>query len=122
VFPENPALLNNLAWLYAPQNPSKAIELAERAYGLAPQSADVLDTLGWLQASRGDAAKGEMLLRKAHESAPTRADIGFHYAVALERNNKGADAKTVLQRALADNTAFAERTEAQALYNKLNAV
>ncbi len=119
VYPENPALLNNLAWLYAEENPTKAISMAERAYVLAPGSADVLDTLGWLNVSKADAVRGETLLQRAHQLAPDRADIGFHYAVALQKNNKSADAKNVLQKALAGNTQFAERAEAQNLLNRL---
>jgi len=121
-FPENAALLNNLAWLYSDKDAKRAVELGERAYALAPRSPDVLDTLGWIHVSRADPARGEALLKKAHEIAPERADIGFHYAVALERNNKGNEAKDILTKALAGKSAFSERTQAQALLNKLSTV
>jgi len=120
VFPDNPVLLNNLAWLYAEPNPAKARQFAERAYTLAPDWADVLDTLGWLRVAASDVAGGEQLLRQAHEAAPERADIAFHYAVALEKNNKPADARRVLERTLKDPQEFAERVEAQALFQKLS--
>jgi len=120
-FPENPVLLNNLAWLYSKQDSAKAIEFAERAYVLAPQSADVLDTLGWLYASASNLPKGEPLLRKAHEAAPMRGDIGFHYAVVLDKSKKPDAAKAVLEKTLASDTRFAERAEAQSLFEKLSA-
>lgn len=120
LFPENASLLNNLAWLYSEKDPQKAVRLAEKAYSLAPQSPDVIDTLGWLHVTAAPASKAEGLLQKAYEMAPARGDIGFHYAVALEKNNKRALARSVLERVLAGNSIFAERTEAQALLGKIN--
>jgi tetratricopeptide (TPR) repeat protein len=47
--PENPSILNNLAWLYATgpsafRNPKDALELAEKAAALSPEPS-ILDTL-----------------------------------------------------------------------------
>ena len=46
VLPENILALNNLAWLYAQQNNSQAMELAKKAYAKAPESAAIADTYG----------------------------------------------------------------------------
>jgi len=119
-FPDNPVLLNNLAWLYGKENSAKALALAERAYAIAPQSPDVLDTLGWLHMQMAEPKKAEPLLQKAFESAPSRRDIGFHYAIALQNNDKAPAAKLVLQQILQGDSQFPERSEAQAALNKLD--
>jgi len=119
VFPENPLLLNNLAWLYTKSDAAKAMAFAEKAYALAPLSPDVMDTLGWLYVATSEVVRAEPLLRKAYEAAPARADIGFHYAVALEKNKKGSIAKGVLEKSLAGSPKFAERAEAQAMFDRL---
>ncbi|MHB1205008.1 MAG: XrtA/PEP-CTERM system TPR-repeat protein PrsT [Rhodospirillaceae bacterium] len=118
-FPDNPLLLNNLAWLYSKRDPAKAIGFAERAYTLAPQSPDVLDTLGWLQTSMANPGKGEPLLKKAYDVAPTRNDIGYHYAVALEKSNKPVAAREVLEKALSGDAKFPERPDAMAMFARL---
>jgi putative PEP-CTERM system TPR-repeat lipoprotein len=119
VFPDNPLLLNNLAWLYSKRDPAKAVGFAERAYTLAPLSPDVLDTLGWLHVSMADSGRGEPLLKRAYDVAPTRGDIGYHYAVALERVKKTAAARDVLERALSGDTKFPERPDAESMFGRL---
>jgi putative PEP-CTERM system TPR-repeat lipoprotein len=119
-FPDNPVILNNLAWLYGKTDAAKAITLAERAYLISPQSPDVMDTLGWLLVTSANAARAESLLQQAYQKAPERNDIGFHYAVALQANNKSTAAKNVLAKILANETQFAERAEAQATFEKLS--
>ena len=49
--------LNNLAWLMADRDPKTAIALANKAKSLAPNSSEVLDTLGWLQFKHGSAPR-----------------------------------------------------------------
>lgn len=117
--PNNPIVLNNLAWLYGEKNDPKAISTAEKAFALAPRSADVADTLGWLQVQKGDAAKGAQILGKAHAMAPERSDITYRYAVALEKSGDKVQAKTVLQKALSAKAIFTERPQAEALLKQL---
>lgn len=117
--PNTPAVLNNLAWLYGQKKDPKAFAFAARAYELAPRSADVSDTYGWLQVTNGDAAKGVELLGKAHDLAPERGDIGYRYAVALEKKGDAVRAKSVLQKTLATPAAFTERPQAEKLLKQL---
>ncbi|MGZ5781259.1 MAG: XrtA/PEP-CTERM system TPR-repeat protein PrsT, partial [Burkholderiaceae bacterium] len=46
--PANTAALNNLAWAYQQEKDPRALEIAEKAYQVAPNSAAVWDTLGWI--------------------------------------------------------------------------
>lgn len=117
--PDNPIVLNNLAWLYGEKNDPKAIAVAERAFALAPRSPDIADTLGWLQVQKGDIAKGVQTLSKAHAMAPDRSDITYRYAVALQKSGDKVQAKTVLQKALSAKAAFTERPQAEALLKQL---
>lgn len=117
--PNNPAVLNNLAWLYGQRKDPKAFTFAAKAYELAPRSPDVSDTFGWLQVNSGDAAKGTELLGKAHDLAPERADISYRYAVALEKKGDVGKAKAVLQKSLAVPATFTERPEAEKLLKQL---
>lgn len=117
--PDNPIVLNNLAWLYGEKNDPKAFTTAEKAYALAPRSADIADTLGWLHVQKGDAAKGADILGKAHAMAPDRSDISYRYAVALEKKGDKIQAKTVLQKVLAAQATFTERPQAEALLRQL---
>ena len=117
--PDNPVLLNNLAWLYGQKGNPKAIEIGERAYWLAPTSPDVMDTLGALYIGRGDTAKGLALLSQAHDRAPERADIGYRYATALEKAGDAGKARGVLQKTLTTKTAFGERPQAEAMLKRL---
>jgi predicted Zn-dependent protease len=117
--PDNPIVLNNLAWLYGEQKDPKAIVFAQKAYALAPKSPDVTDTFGWLQVNSGDATKGAELLGKAHALAPGRPDISYRYAVALQKKGDPAKAKAILQNALTTTVSFTERKQAEALLKQL---
>src|SRR5262249_2269545 len=64
VTPDNPVILNNVAWLYFLRSDDRAIATAERAYAAAPQSPKVQDTLGWILVNKGDAKRGLDLLRQ----------------------------------------------------------
>src|SRR5690606_31714115 len=65
--PDNPVMLNNLAWLYSRTGDSRALATAERALELAPESPQVMDTLGWILHEQGDDARAVELVGKARE-------------------------------------------------------
>ena len=72
--PDNVRVLNNLAWALAELKDAKALGYAERAYRLAPNSPEVVNTYGWVLVQRGDTGRGLELLRKAVDLAPADAD------------------------------------------------
>jgi len=70
--------LNNLAWLISDTNIAEALPYAERAAKLAPESASVLDTYGWLLYRAGDIDLARKILDRALEIAPDNQEIINH--------------------------------------------
>jgi len=95
--PDNVTALNNLAWALGQQGDPKAMSYAERALKLAPESPLVLDTVGVLYTSGGDAAKGAQYLARAVALAPERHDIRLNYAKALLKAGRTDDARKELE-------------------------
>lgn len=95
--PENPALLNNLAWVAGQLKDPKAIEYAEKANRLAPNSPALMDTLGMLLVDRGEHARGLDLLKKAVEAAPGVPLIRLNRAKALIKAGQKGEARGELE-------------------------
>jgi uncharacterized protein (TIGR03790 family) len=74
--------LNNLAYALATRKGqlAEALELAERARKMAPRSAAVADTLGWIHFMRGDVRRAQPLVAEAARLAPDNAEIRVHLA------------------------------------------
>ena len=81
--PDNPLILNNLAWVSGELKSPKAIEYAEKANQLAPNQPPFMDTLAMLLAQKGESAKAIELLRKAIGIAPQAALIQLNLAKVL---------------------------------------
>jgi putative PEP-CTERM system TPR-repeat lipoprotein len=94
--PDNAAALNNLAWMYQEQGNPEAMELARRAYELAPQSAAVADTYGWILLNNGEEAESVTILEQAHELAPESREIATHLARAYEATGNPEKARELL--------------------------
>ncbi len=77
-------LLNNAAAVKTKLGKhSKAVELARRAHEQAPQSAEIMDTLGWALWQQGSApGEARDWLSKARAKAPANRQIGEHWAIA----------------------------------------
>jgi putative PEP-CTERM system TPR-repeat lipoprotein len=117
--PNNPLILNNLAWQLFLDGDARALGYAERAYKLAPANPAVMDTLGWLLVQKNQTARGLGLLQKAAAQAPQTAEIRYHLAAALARNGQKAQAKQELATLLRSGKDFPQRKEAQALHDRL---
>jgi tetratricopeptide (TPR) repeat protein len=100
--PKDPAVLNNLAWIYASreENLDEAIALALRAQDLAPNSASILDTLGFVYYRRKEYAKAELALKKAAELDATLAAVHYHLGMTFYRLGKKEEAIASLKRSL----------------------
>ncbi len=95
--PNNVVVLNNLAWTGFQLKDPKAIEYAEKAYTLAPNSNAVIDTLGWILVEQGQIKRGVELLQKAVGLAPQSWDIRLHLAKALIKDGRKDAAREHLQ-------------------------
>lgn len=94
--PDNPTVLNNLAWVSGQLKEPKAIEYAEKANKLAPNQPPVMDTLAVLLIDKGDTARALELFRKALEIAPQASQIRLNYAKALLKAGQKSDARSEL--------------------------
>ncbi|MDH5325877.1 MAG: PEP-CTERM system TPR-repeat protein PrsT [Gammaproteobacteria bacterium] len=95
--PKDASVYNNLAWLLFESQDSSALEVANKAYMLAPDKPFIVDTYGWLQLNSGNSAKALALLEKAAELAPVHMEIQLHYAEALQKNSQTEKANRVLE-------------------------
>ena len=119
--PRNVIALNNLAYRLAMDdgNLDEALELAQRARTLAPDSAGVADTLGWVYHLRGDGAEAVKLLREAAKRAPNQPEIRLHAAFALAQTSALSEARGHLDAALKLDAALEGREDVQALSERL---
>ena len=95
--PDNPTVLNNLAWVAGQTKDPKAIEYAEKANKVAPDQPAVMDTLAVLLVDRGDTARGLELFKKALELAPQAGVIRLNYAKALIKSGQKSEARGQLE-------------------------
>ncbi len=117
--PNNPSMLNNLAWSSAQSKDPKAVEYAEKANSLAPDQPALMDTLGVLLVDKGETARGLELLQKAISLAPKNAEIRFNYAKALLKAGKKSEAKTELDELAKVGEKFPEQAEVTKLLKGL---
>jgi len=94
--PNNPLVLNNLAWVSGQLKAPKAIEYAEKANRLAPNQPPFMDTLAMLLADKGETAKAIELLRKALELSPQAGAIQLNLAKVLISTGKKDEARKEL--------------------------
>jgi putative PEP-CTERM system TPR-repeat lipoprotein len=116
--PNNAIALNNLAWAYQQDKNPRALETAERAYGLAAGNPAVLDTLGWMLVEQGKLARALPLLQQA-ASLTGEPAIRYHLAVALEKSGDKENARKTLQELLAKGARFPDAQAARALLQQL---
>ncbi len=117
--PDDHVALNNLAVVYQQDKDPRALETAERALKLAPQSPVIMDTLGWMLVEQGDIKRGVPLLQKAASIVPEAKDIRYHLALALQKSGDKAGARKELEKLFADRRPFPEAEEAKALLKVL---
>ena len=113
--PNLPLALNNLAWALGETKDPRALGVAERAASLAPNSPDVLDTLGTLYLQAGETKKGLDALQRVRDLAPDRPDLRLHYAKALLQNGRTHEGKAELRELATAKADFAGKAEIAAL-------
>ncbi len=120
VSPENPVLLNNLAWSYHQIGDARALDFARRAHAKAPKSSEITDTLGWILVREGKAAEGVELLKKAAAQAPDQPEIRYHLAVALNAVGQAEEARRELESVVGSGKPFAGMDDARKLLRELS--
>jgi putative PEP-CTERM system TPR-repeat lipoprotein len=115
----NLVALNNAAWLAQKLGDPRALELAERAHGVAGDNPAVLDTLGWVLLARGRAEEAVTHLSLATEAAPQALEIRYHLAEAFAALGRSTEAEAVLTALLAEERDFEQRAAAARLLETL---
>ncbi len=118
--PSNLLATNNLAAIYWRQKDPRALDYFEQSYKLKPDSATIIDNLGWVLVERGNLERGLELLRKAASQAPDNSEIRYHLAAALVKSGDKTHARRELEQLLENKKGdFAYASEAQALLKQL---
>lgn len=120
--PKNPLVWNNLSWAYFENKDDNYLLAAQKAFELEPKSFVVADTYGWMllqSDAENNKAKALSILKSANEKSPNIATIKYHLAVALQQNNRNAEAKVMLEQALNSPSVFPEKAEAIKLLESL---
>ena len=119
---ENDAVsLNNLAWILVEirKKPDEALALAVKAERLAPQSASVFDTLGWIHYRRQAYSEAERLLTQAAERSRFSGLVQFHLGMTYAKLGRKTDAIGALRRAAKLDPKLAEREKIDQLIKEL---
>ena len=119
--PDNPALMNNVAFLLASENRNmdEALQLAQQAIGKAPQNPEYQDTLAWVYIQKGMPQNAIPILSAVLQGSPNQAEYHFHLATALAVTGKTPEARNELRLALANRPTQEERAGIQALMSRL---
>jgi Tfp pilus assembly protein PilF len=117
--PDYVPALNNLATAYQQEKDPLALEYAEKAYKLAPDSPAILDTLGWILVEQGNVTRGLPLLQKATSLAPDMVEIRYHLALGLIKAGDKAKARRELEQLLATGKNFRHIDEVETLLKQM---
>ncbi|MCP5418249.1 MAG: PEP-CTERM system TPR-repeat protein PrsT [Chromatiaceae bacterium] len=111
--PDNVTVLNNLGWIYQQQGDRRALEVGGRAFQLAPEKPEIVDTYGWILVNFGETQKGLVRLKEAFAKMPDNPEVAYHVGYALSKAGNNQEAKKVLMRIVRDHkgTGFAEQAE-----------
>jgi tetratricopeptide (TPR) repeat protein len=111
--PQNVAALVNLARLYAPQDPQKAINLAKAAYKLTPNDPLLTHTLGHLAFLTGDYKWSLSLLQLTAQVQPQNPEVLYDLGEAFYSAGRVPDARIAVQNAVQTGAVFSRTNEAQ---------
>lgn len=117
--PLSAAVHNNLAWSYDKLGDQRALPTAQRAFGLAPTSPDIVDTYATMLYRKGERDRGATLIQQAFSQAPNNPAIAFHMAEVLSDRKDIAAALKVLKPVVETKANFDEAMNARELYRRL---
>lgn len=115
--PEQPVVLNYLGYaqLERRENVEEATKLIVKASELAPDSAEITDSLGWAYFLRGELPKAIELLERAVAGAPADPEINEHLGDAYYRAGRRFEARYAWKAALI----YAEGKDAERIGAKI---
>jgi cellulose synthase operon protein C len=117
--PNNPLILNNLAWALGQLKDVRALDYAEKALKLSPNEPAIMETVGSLLSEKGDAGRAIELLLKASSLAPASNELKLSLAKAQIRAGKKAEARKILDELASLGDKYAGQSEVGALLKEI---
>ncbi|BBG30903.1 tetratricopeptide repeat protein [Zymobacter palmae] len=95
--PHNPIFLNAYGYMLADQKQdyAQAVPLLRRAITLAPDNAEIQDSLGWALYGQGQYDEARQWLARAYNALPS-PEVARHYLQALMATHNEAEAQRIL--------------------------
>jgi uncharacterized protein (TIGR03790 family) len=122
--PANSIALNNLAYALAVHRnaPAEGLVLAKRAATLAPRSASILDTWGWIEHLLGNDADAAKILADAIKLDPRLAETWLHAAIVSAAVGDRTKAENELKEALRLDPTLEQRDDTRKLRERISAL
>jgi len=122
--PDNWAVANNLAFLLCERATSaedydRALNLAQGALSMRPESPQVLDTLGWVYFKLGDFENARHLIEQALFKKPNESTLNYHMGMVLYKIGHTDKAQARLTQALKTRADFQGKEEAERVLKEL---
>jgi tetratricopeptide (TPR) repeat protein len=119
----SPVAANNLAWMYVEDggNLDVALQLAQTAKSVSPDSGDINDTLGWIYYKKGLVSQAVSALKESVGKQPDNVTFKYHLGFALAKSGDSAAARQTLETALKLDPKSGQADEARAALAKLSA-
>jgi putative PEP-CTERM system TPR-repeat lipoprotein len=118
-YPNNPVLLNNTAMiLLSLEHYQEASVLADQAYVLMPNNANIIDTKAWIEAKKGNYLQALTLLRQANAMANYNVVVKYHLAITLDKLNRRNEGFTYLKDAAFSRKNYPEKEQVVKLFNQ----
>jgi len=119
VDPEHVMALNNLAWHLLEDDPRRALDLADKANRVSPDSGSILDTLAMAQMKNAKLIEARRSIDRALILAPENPEIVFHEARIRAAEGDTNGAINALSSLLAKHANFSNRAEAESFLKQL---
>lgn len=113
--PQDAESLNNLAVVLVSLRDTGALNVAEQAMTLKPQTPYIIGTAGWAAFHAGQTDRALQLLRDARLRDPTNASTRYFLGVVLAKQGRKGEAREELESALRAGRGFAYAKEAESL-------
>jgi putative PEP-CTERM system TPR-repeat lipoprotein len=117
--PNNPIVLNNLAWLMRDTELKKALEYAKKSLSIEPDDANTMDTLAVLYFKDRQFENSLLYAKSAFNAKPGEEAIQLTYARSLIANNEVKLGKRILTKLLQDTDSNLIRQQAKTELDQL---
>lgn len=119
IYPDSPIVFNDASEVYFVTGEQKvALEYAKKALDGAPQNANFMDTLGWIESRLGNHKVALSLFRDALAYDFSNLNVKYHLALTLDKLDRRREAVKLLAEVVDSDQVFLEKAEAMSLLDK----